>query len=144
MASRRASRVFLDTNVVVSGLYSQVGAPASILRLGLAGKVQIVISQLVADEAVAAAADKLPSVLADLHHWLHSGDLEFAPDPSLKAVETIRPPVNWDDAPIVAAALNADVQYFVTGDRRLLAELKGMNLPFAALTPRQFIEGVVQ
>ena len=50
--------------------------------------------------------------------------------------------VNRDDAPIVAAALDSDAQYFVSGDRRLVTEIKRVDPPFRVLSPRQFLEEI--
>ena len=40
------------------------------------------------------------------------------------------------DAPIVAAAFEADIDYFCTGDRKLFARLTGVRPPFPVVTPR--------
>jgi hypothetical protein len=70
-----------------------------------------------------------------------TGAPRLAQDPDAGDVDSlVERGVNESDAPIVAAALAADVDYFVTGDRRLRNELAGLNPPFRALSPRELIE----
>lgn len=49
--------------------------------------------------------------------------------------------INAKDAPIVAAALEASATHVVTGDRRLLAELRKLKSGApSAVTPREMLE----
>ena len=54
MAAADRPRVFLDTNVLVSALYSAGGPPGAILRLHVDERITIVVSQLVMDELIRA------------------------------------------------------------------------------------------
>ena len=54
MAAADRPRVFLDTNVLVSALYSAGGPPAAILRLHVEDRITIVVSQLVVEELIRA------------------------------------------------------------------------------------------
>ncbi|MCI0533197.1 PIN domain-containing protein [bacterium] len=47
----RKSKIFLDTSVVLSGLNSPFGASAFILTLGKIGRISIIISPEIIDEA---------------------------------------------------------------------------------------------
>ena len=143
MATDPKPRVFLDTNVLYSALHSPLGNPARILRLYADRRVQVVVSSQVLSELVRSVKSKVPTRLADVRELIESGAFETAVNPQHDAVgEAETAGVNRDDAPIVAAALDSDVQYFVTGDRRLLTEIKNIDPPFRALSPRQFLEEI--
>jgi predicted nucleic acid-binding protein len=77
-------RVFLDSNVIFSGLYSAEGAPGIILERLIEGELKGVISQQVLDEVVRAIKLKLPEALPALRKLLMSLPLEIRPDPLLK------------------------------------------------------------
>ena len=56
------------------------------------------------------------------------------------------PGINAKDKPVVASAIAAGVSHFVTGDARLLAEMRAAKrTPLAqALTPREMLETLSQ
>ena len=140
MATSRIPRVFLDTNVIISGLHSRDGAPAQILHLHSTGAIRAVVSQLVLEEAVRVARAKLPAIQHRLRDWLFAATPEVAAEPRDNDVVEVAAVVNFDDAPIVAAALAAGVDYFVTGDRRLLREFRVAQTTITVLTPRELVE----
>src|SRR3972149_1653913 len=70
MAAADRPRVFLDTNVLVSALYSAGGPPEAILRLHVDERITIVVSQLVVDELIRALRRKLPDALPLLRELL--------------------------------------------------------------------------
>jgi hypothetical protein len=94
----------------------------------------------VVDEIVATAQEKLPLILAPFLEWSLRVPPELAPSPARDALDAISPPVNFDDAPIVAAAIEAGVDYLVTGDRRLLMEIEALGVAFPAVSPRRMLE----
>jgi hypothetical protein len=79
-------RVFLDTNVIFSGLYSGKGAPNAILSAFIRGEITVVISRQVLEELVRNVSEKLPSVLPALRIMLVNAPPEITPDPSLEAM----------------------------------------------------------
>src|SRR3989304_3306845 len=90
MAAADRPSVFLDTNVLVSALYSAGGPPAAILRLHVEDRITIVVSQLVVEELVRAIQRKLPDALPLLRELLLNTPPEVVPAPP--ADETPRPP----------------------------------------------------
>jgi putative PIN family toxin of toxin-antitoxin system len=144
MATSPALRVFLDTNVLFSALQSPKGLPARILRLHADRRIQVVVSAQVLRELVRNVSVKSPENLALLRELIFAGNLEIAVNPSKSATAAVFPRVNWDDAPIVAAAIAADVDYFVTGDKRLVTEIITLNPPFRTASPRELVEAISQ
>jgi len=133
-------RVFLDTNVLVSALYSPGGPPAEILRRHIDGRIIAVVSRQVVDELIRAVGRKLPEALPLLRDLLLSAPPEIVADPSAEEVEQLASSVNRPDAPLLAAAVSAGVDYLVSGDAAFLREARRLKPALVPITPRQFLQ----
>lgn len=134
-------RVFLDTNVIFSGLYSLQGAPGIILRHFIEGRVRVVVSQQVLDEVIRTIKEKLPEALPALKRLLVNAPPEVRADPSRESIQHWTKELHTADAAILAAAIDAKPDYFVTGDNhflknRVIREKAGLNI----VTPAQFLK----
>lgn len=141
MASRPKLRVFLDSNVVFSGLYSPEGAPGIILEYFIKGNIGVVVSQQVLEEVIRTVKEKLPDALPALRRLLVNTPPEVVADPNLPDIERWTKKLHLGDAAILAAAVSAQRDYFITGDRHFLdnreiAEDAGLRI----VTPAQFME----
>lgn len=116
--------VFVDTNVFFSGFYSQESPPGMILRMMLDNRVTIVISRQVLGELVRAFKAKLPGALPALKTFLESAPLEVVDDPSTQRASKWEAHLQDADASIFAAAIDAGVDYFITGDNHFLRNEK--------------------
>ena len=133
--------VFVDSNVLFSGVNSPHGPPARILALQATGRITLVISRQVAEELVRNLRHKAPAAVPVLLALFERALPRLAEDPYEDVVDSVTAAgVNSNDAPIVAAALDAGVDYFVTGDRRLRNEVQRINPPFRVVSPRELIE----
>ena len=139
MTAADRPRVFLDTNVLVSALYSADGPPAAILRLHVDERITIVVSQLVVEELIRAIRRKLPDALPPLREFLLTTPPEVVPDPSGDEIQRFAPAVNRSDAPVLAAAVNADADYLVSGDVAFLREARRLENSVALVAPREFL-----
>ena len=117
MAPRHRPRVFLDSNVVFSGLYSPEGAPGVILEHFVKGSIRVVVSQQVLEEVVRTVRAKLPSTLPALRRLLLSTPPEVMADPELRETEQWMKRLPLGDAAILAAAIGTQPDYFITGDK---------------------------
>ncbi len=110
-------RVFLDTNVLVSAFATR-GLCADVLRSALTERELIVSERVLGElERVLQTRMGVPGATAQaIITFLRR--FSVAPVPADLPQLPIRDP---DDRPILAAALGADVDIFVTGDRELLA-----------------------
>jgi predicted nucleic acid-binding protein len=144
MASDDArSSVFVDSNVLFSGVHSPHGPPARILALHATGRIALVMSRQVAEELVRNLRHKAPAAVPVLLALFERALPRVAEDPYEDVVDSVTAAgVNSKDAPIVAAALDAGVDYFVTGDRRLRNEMRQINPPFRVLSPRELIQEI--
>lgn len=140
MAEGAKTRVFLDSNVIFSGLYSGEGPPGDVLEQAVEGRFSKVISRQILDEVVRTVAMKLPAALPALHTLLLGVALEVCGDPDPTAVAAWAKITGADDAPIAAAAAIAEVDFFVSGDSHFLkaaaaAEKKGLRI----ISPADFL-----
>jgi hypothetical protein len=139
--SKPKPRVFLDSNVIFSGLYSPDGAPGVILGHFIKGNLRVVVSQQVLEEVIRTIKEKLPDALPALRILLVNMPPEVVVDPKRPDIERWAKYLQMGDAAILAAAISAQPDYFVTGDRHFLdnqeiAENTGLKI----VTPAQFLE----
>jgi putative PIN family toxin of toxin-antitoxin system len=109
-------RVFLDTNVLISGFATR-GLCADIIRLVLA-EHELVVGQVVLDEARRVFEQKihLPEpVITDIVSFLEHQIIEPRPTriPSIRLRDK-------DDLLVLASALTAKADVLITGDKDLL------------------------
>jgi putative PIN family toxin of toxin-antitoxin system len=134
-------KAVLDTNVLVSGLVSQKGSPRQILDAWLEGRYTLVLSLYLVDEL--AHVLTYPRIAERVH--LTQEELEAILAALLSQAELVPgelrlPGVTRDpkDDPVVACAVEGQVDYIVSGDQDLLVlgEYEGVQV----VTPRRFVE----
>ena len=116
MESNPRPRVFLDSNVIFSGLYSPKGAPGAILTRFIKGDIIVVVSQQVLEEVIRTIREKLPVALPALKRLLVSLPPEVVADPEPQEMARWAGKLQYADAAILAAAVKAQADYFVAGD----------------------------
>jgi predicted nucleic acid-binding protein len=137
-----ANRVFLDSNVIISGLLSAKGAPRIILDMlclrlpnlhGLTGDYNMM-------EIERNLTRKLSTALPVFKEYLPRLNLEIIPLPTYEAL------VPWfgvtadKDVPVIVSANNGMADFLVTGDTGDFGELiQRDDLPFRVLTPTDFV-----
>lgn len=141
MQKKPKLRLFLDSNVIFSGLYSSDGPAGIILDRFIDGRLAVVISQQVLEEIVRTIKKKLPVVLPELSDLLESVYLEIIKDPTAEEIIKWTQLIHPEDAAILAAAINARIDYLVTGDKHFLGnpdinERSGLLI----VSPRQFLD----
>lgn len=133
-------RVFLDTNVIFSAVYSSKGAPNAILEAYVEGKIEIVISRQVLEETILNIQRKKPDLLPNLYFFLQQAPFEIQPDPSVENVARWAKVINPPDAPILAAAIAAGPDFLVTGNTQHFTPEVAKKAKLRILTPAQFIQ----
>ena len=139
---RLGLRVFLDTNVLFSGFYSEGGPPGEILNLYVRGEITVVVSRQVLEELVVAIREKLPLAISALERLLTGVPPEVVADPPVAESDRARGVINAADAPILAAAMVARPDVFVTGNTRYfldnpeVARVSGLRI----MTPARFVD----
>jgi predicted nucleic acid-binding protein len=127
MACSSRSRVFFDTNVLFSGVYSESGTPKQLLDAAGLGQFQAVVSRTVLEELVRNLRKKAPGALPRLEKVFRRVSFDIVSDPPREEVERWSSADFGSDSRVVAAAVLAEVDYFCTGDRRLLEKASLME-----------------
>ena len=114
-------RAFVDASVFFSACFSSRGASHEILQACLRGNVNLVISQVVIDEVRRNLADNpaAPRLLAVFENFLSAVPFEVV-KPTKRLLQQAARYTPLKDAPIVAAAKRAKVDYLVSLDRKHL------------------------
>lgn len=113
-------RVFLDSNVLVSGIAFR-GNEHAVLRLAFAPGHHFVLSEDVRDEVLRGLLEKFPSLRAEAMELLVVIRAEIQPRMAYTSGPTDFPGLRDPrDAHVLAAALTAECDLIVTGDKDLL------------------------
>jgi predicted nucleic acid-binding protein len=141
--ARAAVRIFLDSNVILSGLLSDRGAPRIILDLlclklpfvvGLTGQYNLI-------EIERNISKKIPEVLPVYKAYLPKLNLEIIPLPLQNEVKRFSGHVSDKDVPVLVSAVNGKADFLVTGDKKDFDKLKLKNdYTFKILNPSEFID----
>jgi putative PIN family toxin of toxin-antitoxin system len=136
-------RIFLDSNVWISALTTR-GLCSDLVRLLLRrhgrGTIELLLGEPVREETFRILTGRFRATESDLAQVRTAVDLARrvpAPDTD--------PPIAIDDAsdaPIIACALSAQADLFVTGDKALLelGEVGAMSI----ISPRQMYERLIR
>ena len=133
--------IFLDTNVIFSGLYSAKGPAGIILDYFIEGKLSVVISQQVLEEVVRNMKVKLPQALPAFQNLLINAPPMIVQNPSFTEITEWAKVLNFEDAGILASAVAVQPDFLVTGDKHFFENTdvtakSGLHI----VTPVQFLE----
>jgi predicted nucleic acid-binding protein len=116
-------RAFVDASVLFAASLSPTGASREIIRQAVRGQVTLVASKLVYEEVEKNLADKAPEALPAFRQFLATVPFETVRPTKRQVLQAARYSA-LKDAPIVAAAKRARVDYLVSLDRRHLVGVK--------------------
>ena len=133
-------RVFLDSSVILAGVGSETGASGTLLDLCEAELVVSVLSKQVVVEVDRAVSAKLPHIAEKLRHFLRHLRPIMVEDPPVEKVRQAVKRVHHKDAPILAAAAEAKVDYLITLDKKhFLRARQKQKFDPPVLTPGEFL-----
>jgi len=134
-------KVFIDTNVLIAGVHSVSGASATLLDLCEAGVLQMVVSRQVLIEADRNFAAKFPQLVGRFRQFLHHLAPLMVEDPTPESMEKAATIVDRKDAPILAAAQNANVDFLITLDKRHFLNPKTrQKVMLKVVSPIEFLQ----
>lgn len=130
--------VFLDSNVLISALIGAAHSAPVVLVDWLASSpaASLITGRCCVQEVERNLSRKLPQAQALWREFMRTSGIRIVRCPRTSVAG-----VNAKDAAIVAAAVAASATHFVTGDKRLLAQMRAAKsrLP-PAVTPREMLE----
>jgi predicted nucleic acid-binding protein len=145
MAQRKKCKVFLDSNVLLSGLFSDKGAPRIILDLltlnlpilaGVTGRYNLI-------EVERNLKKKMPEAMPLYQKYLPRLRLEIVEMPSQATVISMAGAIAEKDVPVLASAIACGAEYLITGDKKDFAKLRNVKkYNLKIVSPSEFIETV--
>ncbi len=118
MKPTKRIKVFIATSVLIAGVASVTGASAAVLDLCEAESIQMVISRQVLVEADRNFSAKLPGLVTQFREFIKNLAPMMVGDPPAIAVERAANLIERKDAAILAAAVEAKVDYLITLDKK--------------------------
>jgi predicted nucleic acid-binding protein len=137
-------RGFVDASVLYAACYSETGSARELLLESVRGHLILVVSPHVLEEVERNLVAKAHQALPAFETLIKLVDPEKARKPTLEELEQAAAYTALKDAPIVAAAVAANVDYLVTWDRKHLinppkvAERSGLRI----LTPGELMDSL--
>jgi len=153
MSRRRLPRLFLDSNVILSGFLSVWGLDKALLSLGAARVVRIVIADVVRREvetnllihAEALAKEDADQLLSDYDLFFQLARPEIVPAPSADEVKRNRSLVrHLADVPVLVSALNTQPDWFITNNTKHFDRRVAQRTGLRIATPRQFFQALAE
>ncbi len=144
--AKKAVRVFLDSNVILSGLISDKGAPRIILDLltlklpflvGCTGRFNVM-------EIERTLKKKIPGLLPLYRKYRPLLNLRIIPLPSPQEIGAIARTIADKDLPVLASAIKGKADFLVTGDKQHFQRLRtGKDYPLQIVTPAEFVDSIL-
>ena len=144
--AKKVVKIFLDSNVILSGLLSDKGPPRLILDLlslelpfliGSTGRYCLI-------EIERNLKKKVPEVLSVYRTYLPRLNLRVVPLPRPEEVKRFSGHIADKDIPVLASAFKGRVDFLVTGDKQHFEKLKiSARYPFKVVTPAEFLNVIL-
>ena len=136
------TRIFADANILIAGADSRSGASRAVLLMAEIGLYTLVVSRQVLDEAERNIRAKLPRALPNFAEQMSYLNLEILPDPPLAESAKWEAIIETKDAPILAAAVIANVDRFLTMNTKDFTPEVAEKCGIPIQTPAPFIEDI--
>jgi len=115
-------KVFLDSSVLFSAVFSDKGYARDLFELAEWGDIELVISEYVLEEVRRNLKNKASGVLDLLEVFIESIPIKVVKNTNKKLVLQVAKYTHIKDAPVVASALEQKVDYLASFDRKDLVE----------------------
>ena len=143
---KKVIRVFLDSNVILSGLLSEGGAPRIILDLlslrlpfliGSTGRYNLI-------EIERNLKNRMPRLLFLYKAYLPKLNLKVIPLPLPEEVRDFSGQIAGKDIPVLISAIRSKADFLVTGDKQHFGKMKELDkYPIHVVTPSEFIDSIL-
>jgi predicted nucleic acid-binding protein len=143
--AKKTVKIFLDSNVILSGLLSDRGAPRIILDI-LSLRFPFITAatgQYNLMEIERNIAKKLPEIKDIYREYFPKIHLTVIPTPKKKDLRKSRGIINDKDLPVLISAMNFGADFLVTGDKKDFAKIAGdKRLPLKIVSPAELLDGI--
>jgi predicted nucleic acid-binding protein len=140
---KRIVRAFLDSNVILSGILSDKGAPRTILDL-LTLKLPLLVGSTGRFNLIEIERNlekKMPGILSVYKRYLPKLNLKIIPLPQPEELQEFFGKIANKDVPVLFSAIRSKADFLVTGDKQHFQKLKlPGDYSFKIVTPSDFID----
>ena len=143
--AKRNIKVFLDSNVILSGFISDKAAPILILDLLCHDLpfVSAATGQYNIEEIERTVSRKFPAIHPVYRDYMSRLKFQIVPLPAWEELEKYRGAVADADLPVLVSAVQCSADYLVTGDKKHFGGLRGrVDIPVKICSPSEFIDVV--
>ena len=143
---KKENRVFLDSNVILSGFMSDRGSPCIILDIlslriphihGATGQYNII-------EIERNLTKKVPAMADIYREFFPLLGLEIIPLPPFEEIHKLSGHTRDKDLPVLASAIKYNADFLVTGDKRDFLTMGIKNkFKFKILSPSEFLDAIL-
>lgn len=135
----RKLRVMLDANVLVAGsIWPRF--PGQVLNHAIRGDFHLVLTDYVLEESRRHIARLRPDKLADFEDVLERTNFELSGEPSPSEIDENSDLVrDLKDVPIVLAAINAKVDFFISQDKDITDTTQPVHEKLKIILPGTFL-----
>jgi predicted nucleic acid-binding protein len=144
--AKRTVRLFLDSNVILSGLLSDRGAPRIILDLLSLGLPFLMGStgQYNLMEIERNLKKRMPGIMPVYKRYLPLLNLTVMPMSKPEELREFFGKITDKDIPVLVSAIKGKADFLITGDRRHFEKLKGVEkYQLKIVTPSEFIDSIL-
>ena len=144
--ARRTVRLFLDSNVILSGLLSDRGGPRIILDLlslglpflmGSTGQYNLI-------EIERNLKKRMPGIMPVYKRYFPLLNLAVMPMPKPEDLREFFGKIADKDIPVLVSAIKGKADFLITGDRRHFEKLKRVGkYQLEIVTPSEFIDSIL-
>jgi predicted nucleic acid-binding protein len=144
--ARRTVRLFLDSNVILSGLLSDRGGPRIILDLlslglpflmGLTGQYNLI-------EIERNLRKRMPGMVPVYKRYFPLLNLTIMPMPKTEELREFFGKIADKDIPVLVSAIKGKADFLIAGDRRHFEKLKrAEKYKLEIVTPSEFIDSIL-
>jgi predicted nucleic acid-binding protein len=136
-------KVFLDASVIFAAVLSPTGGARKLFQLGEAGMLKLVIGPNVLRECDEVVRRKAPSSLPALAQLLALGRVDTSIAPTKRHIVIARSMVEYGpDALVLAEAISARPDWFVTRDKEHFLKERKASVIFSIGTPGDLIQAL--
>ncbi|MDI7262086.1 MAG: PIN domain-containing protein [Thermodesulfobacteriota bacterium] len=143
---KKVVKVFLDSNVILSGLLSERGAPRILLDLlnlklpfleASTGRYNLI-------EIERNLKNRMPSVWSVYERYLPQLNLTIIPLPQSEELREFSGKIADKDIPVLVSAIQGKVDLLVTGDKKHFEKLKGIEkYHLRIVSPSELVDSIL-
>ncbi len=130
-------RVFVDANTLISAIVFS-GQEHEVLKLAMQKKAELITSESVIEEALDVLQRKFPSKIGLFEEFLKLSEIQVILKKDYASIIESQVVRDLEDRRVLAAAINSNCKFIVTGDKDLkaLKNYKGIEI----VTSRKLLE----